>query len=82
MVVITGLVPVIHALCRADCRGDRPHGWPEQVHGCPVERNGLYGCCGFLAKIVITGLDPVIHASFATNPIRGRRVDGRIEVRP
>jgi hypothetical protein len=35
-----------------------------------------------LAEIVITGLDPVIHASFGTDPIRGRRMDGRIEVRP
>jgi hypothetical protein len=38
-------------------------------HGGPVE-------------IVITGLDPVSHASFATDPVGGRRVGGRIEVRP
>jgi hypothetical protein len=33
-------------------------------------------------RIVITGLDPVIHAFF--KPIRsgGQRVDGRIEARP
>jgi hypothetical protein len=33
-------------------------------------------------KVVITGLDPVIHASCDTNPVDGGGVDGRNNVRP
>jgi hypothetical protein len=39
-------------------------------------------CCRSVSDIVITGRDPVIHTSFAIDPVGGRRVDGRIEVRP
>jgi hypothetical protein len=39
------------------------------IHDCPIERHGLSECCRPQRKIVITGLDPVIHASFATDPV-------------
>jgi len=39
-------------------------------------------CFRSVSDIVITELDPVIHTSFAIDPVGGRRVDGRIEVRP
>jgi hypothetical protein len=38
--------------------------------------------CRSVSDIVITGRDPVIHTSFTIDPVAGRPVDGRIEVRP
>jgi hypothetical protein len=43
------------------------------IHGCAVRQNGLQHCFPVQIKVVITGLDPVIHAG--TDPA-GRRVRG------
>ena len=57
-VVITGLGPVIHAFVDTDPGGR----WPDQVYGCPVERNRLFAATGSNPRSPLTGLVPVIHA--------------------
>src|SRR5690242_18612018 len=47
-----------------------------------LEETGLWELSMSLPEIVITELDPVIHAFAGTDLVGGRRVDGRIEVRP
>ena len=54
----------------------KAHG---QGHGCPIERMRSQCLQPAAPKVVITGLDPVIHAVIGMASDTGRRVDDRIK---
>ena len=69
--------PRTHALtsvARAYWGGRR---WPEQVHGCPVERKRLFVLTREQLQAPLTGLVPVIHAFLAIHTVFFEDVGGR-----
>src|SRR6266403_5144629 len=55
----------------------RRRGWPDQVHGCPVEGNRLSPTIHTQPKIPLAGLDPAIYVFRGFGDLGGQDVDAR-----